>query len=346
MITSNKNKLAIHYSEHSFAPKWIEYCEEKNIEFKLVNCFDNNIVDELKDCWGLMWHFHHTIYKDFLIAKGILAALETTGLSVFPNMATSFHFDDKLAQKYLLERINAPIPKTYLFFDSTTASNQVKTMEFPKVFKLRGGAGSNNVKLIKNSNQALSIISKSFGGGFSSYNKTNDLKDTFNKVIKKNNYLDFFKSVRRFFVSTYFSKRRGNEKDYFYLQDFIKEQTFDTRIIVIGNKAFGLTRYVRKGDFRASGSGMISYDKNKINLSCVKAALEISKKLNTQCLAYDFVMNNADPVILEISYGFTPTAYDDCEGFWDENLNWHEGKFNPFGWMVENLVIESKKNEY
>jgi len=31
-------------------------------------------------------------------------------------------------------------------------------------------------------------------------------------------------------------------------------------------------------------------------------------------------------------------GYDDCKGFWDRELNWHEGKFNPYGWMVDLMV--------
>jgi len=27
-------------------------------------------------------------------------------------------------------------------------------------------------------------------------------------------------------------------------------------------------------------------------------------------------------------------------GNWDKNLNWHEGKFDPYGWMVEELLKE------
>ena len=44
------------------------------------------------------------------------------------------------------------------------------------------------------------------------------------------------------------------------------------------------------------------------------------------------------PKIVEISYGFSPEGYDPCPGYWDKNLTWHEGKFNPYGWMVEEVL--------
>ncbi|MEG2191517.1 MAG: hypothetical protein RRY05_09125 [Bacteroidales bacterium] len=27
--------------------------------------------------------------------------------------------------------------------------------------------------------------------------------------------------------------------------------------------------------------------------------------------------------------------YDNCEGYWNMDLKWHQGEFNPSGWMVE-----------
>jgi len=44
-------------------------------------------------------------------------------------------------------------------------------------------------------------------------------------------------------------------------------------------------------------------------------------------------------LVIEISYGFSPEGYYNCPGYWDKNLKWYEGKFNPYGWMVE-LMLE------
>jgi glutathione synthase/RimK-type ligase-like ATP-grasp enzyme len=55
-------------------------------------------------------------------------------------------------------------------------------------------------------------------------------------------------------------KKFNPEKNYVYFQDFIPQNDFDIRIIVIGKRAFAIKRMVRKGDFRASGSGNIKYD--------------------------------------------------------------------------------------
>ena len=39
------------------------------------------------------------------------------GLKVFPDFNTSWHFDDKIAETYLLQSISAPIPQSYIFYN-------------------------------------------------------------------------------------------------------------------------------------------------------------------------------------------------------------------------------------
>jgi hypothetical protein len=130
----------------------------------------------------------------------------------------------------------------------------------------------------------------------------------------------------------------GREKGYVYFQDFIPNNNCDIRIIVIGDKAFGIKRMVRENDFRASGSGLIRYEKENFDIKTVRLAFEISAKLHSQCIGYDFVYDNGIPLIAEISYGFIKEVYYPCVGYWDKNLNWHEGTFNPQAWMVEDLI--------
>lgn len=47
-------KLAIHNSKTGFHPRWIKYCEVNNIPYKLVDCYDTNIIENLKNFMGLI----------------------------------------------------------------------------------------------------------------------------------------------------------------------------------------------------------------------------------------------------------------------------------------------------
>ncbi len=148
--------------------------------------------------------------------------------------------------------------------------------------------------------------------------------------LGKTGFYDLFKGILRFYKEPEYSKTIGYERGYIYFQDFIPDNKFDLRVIVIGKRAFALKRLVRKGDFRASGSGNLLFDKKEFDERCIKIAFDTNKKLNAQCLAYDFVFDESGcPLIVEISYGFAVEAYDSCPGYWDDELNWFEGKFNP-----------------
>lgn len=42
--------------------------------------------------------------------------------------------------------------------------------------------------------------------------------------------------------------------------------------------------------------------------------------------------------LFEVNFNFSLMGNDACTGYWDKDLNWHEGKFNPYGWMVEEVL--------
>lgn len=337
-------KVAIHLSQWSFAPDWVEYCKVNGIAYKIVDCYKSDIIEQLADCKVLFWHHHHTIARDKIFAQRLLFALQQAGKIVFPDFNTAWHFDDKIGQKYLLEALGAPMAPTWVFYHKTLALEWAASATYPKVFKLRGGAGSTNVKLVHNQTDAIRLINRAFGPGFSSYNRWIDLKENIRKFkLGKSVFREVLKSVRRAILGTEFSHTFPIEKGYVLFQEFMPDNAFDIRIITVFGKAFGLKRLVRENDFRASGSGFILYEPEEIDIECVKLAFETSKKLKAQVVAYDFVYNrNKEPVIVEINYGYAHKSYEQCPGYWDEMLHWHEERFNSTHWIMEG-VLNSKR---
>lgn len=333
-------KIAIHNRNESFSKRWIEYCEKKSIPYKIVNCYDNDIIDQLKDCDALLWHHHHANYKDVLFAKPLLFSLEQSGKIVFPDFNTNWHFDDKVGQKYLFESIEAPHVPSFVFYDKASAIKWAKSTSFPKVFKLRGGAGSANVRLVKTYFEAAGLINQCFGRGFSKFNKYEYFKEQIRKYKQnKSSSLSLFKGCARLLIPTKYSKIMGKERGYAYFQEFIPNNDSDIRVIVTGDKAFAIKRMTRENDFRASGSGTVLFNKSAIDENCIKIAFDVNKKINSQSVAYDFVFDeNNNPLIIEISYAYMAAPYDACEGYWDEKLNWYEGKFCPQNWIIEDIL--------
>ena len=336
--------IAIHHSKSGFSDRWIAYCKANNITYKIVNCYRSDIIDQLIDCNALMWHINHQNSKDVLFGRQLLYSVQAGGKKVFPDYNTVWHFDDKVGQKYLLEAIGAPLVPTWVFYSKKDAFEWAENTIFPKVFKLRGGAGSANVRLANTKREAIGLIKKAFAGGFSQYDAVGNLKERIRKYqLGKTDLYDVFKGFIRFVYPTRYSIIGGRERGYVYFQEFVPGNNYDIRVIVIGDKAFAIKRMVRKDDFRASGSGNIKFEKINFNNETICMSFKLAESLKSQSVAFDYVYKDGNPVVVEISYGFVKEVYDSCVGYWDKNLNWNEGSFNPYGWMVE--LIKDQQNE-
>ena len=336
--------VAIHRGNHDYSKRWISFCEEKKISFTEVNCFDNDIVEKVRDCQILLWHRRWIHPESQLAAKQIVLALQNMNICIYPNVNTCWHYDDKIGQKYLLEAIDAPTIPTYVFYDKSRALEFIENTHFPKVFKLRCGSASANVRLINSKKEAERICKIAFSTGFKPMGSfLGDVKVKLKHI--ENSYAFYQKltrlpsSVKNFLYANRFIPR---QKGYVFFQDFLPGNNTDTRITVVGDKAFAAIRHVRENDFRASGSGVREYTHEKVDLRFVETAFQVSKKLKAQSLAFDFITGlNKEPRICEISYCLPNFAISEAEGYWDTVLNWHPGTFH-----IEDLVIETLIKEF
>ena len=325
-------KIAIHHRPGSFSDRWISCCDEKQITYSLVNCYAGNIVKQLKDFDVLLWHWHQDDVKAILFARQLIMSLVNTDIKVFPDINTCWHFDDKVGQKYLLESINAPLVPSYVFYDKDQALDWINKASFPKVFKLRGGAASQNVRLVPNRSEAKKLCRIAFGRGFDvKAGYFADFSTKVNKAQKEKDYLGKLKRMPATLRKIYLNRKmRGRNKGYIYFQEFMPGNNHDTRVTIIGNRAFAFRRMVRNNDFRASGSGQINYDTNGIDKRCVKVAFSVAQKLKAQSIAFDFLADkDSIPLIVEVSYCYVADAVKVCKGHWDKNMKWHEGKMWP-----------------
>ena len=336
--------LAIQKRDGSYSDHWIPYCKEHAIPYRIVNCLALDAIQQLDACSYLLWHWSHNDPREHMAARHVITAAEAKGIKVFPSTSTCWHFDDKVAQKYLLEAIGAPLATTYVFFDLGEALEWAKKTSFPKVFKLRKGAGSVNVRLVCSLKEAQSLIKQAFSSGFRPINIFSSHREASARLRRahtQGRLLDLATRIPKLWGKMRDRNRAmGNERNYVYFQDFIPCNLFDTRITIIGNRAFGFTRNVRDNDFRASGSGDIVYDLERIDVRCIKTAFEVTRKIGAQSLAFDFVASEHDqPFILEISYCFDAKAVYACPGHWDEELNWREGHM----WPQEAILLDLLK---
>ncbi|MFA6930559.1 MAG: hypothetical protein WCT05_09540, partial [Lentisphaeria bacterium] len=190
---------------------------------------------------------------------------------------------------------------------------------------------------------ALSLARRMFGSGISCFDQWSYFKDTLRKWRKR--MVPTAKLANAFahlLVKPGFARMFGSEKGYLYFQDFVPKNSYDIRIIVIGERAIAIKRYCRANDFRASGSGIIEYTNGSEERRCAEIAFETVKKMRTQSCAFDFVFRDGEPLIVELSYAFTEKAYRKCLGYWDGALQWHNAAVEPAVWMLEDLLARQK----
>lgn len=342
-------KIAIHHNDKSYSKYWQEYCIAHHLDYKMVNAYDTDIIQQVADCDIFMWHFHQLDYRDMLFAKQLLFSLEEAGKIVFPNMATGWHFDDKLGQKYLFEAMGIKAAPSFAFFDKPTAEQWAETATYPKVFKLRGGAGSSNVRLARNKQEAKHLIATAFSEkGFPPYQGMERVRRALKGWLHgEMSIRNVFAAFCRLFVKPAAYKLLPKQNGYAYFQEFIPNDGFDYRIEVAGDKAIAMVRYCRKNDFRASGGHNDHFEKELIPQDVIAFAFDVVDRLNMQAAALDIVRNNqtGELYVIEISYCY---GVDDDEfehGYWTRDGKWHNEPFNGIHWIIEDAIEAYHKKQ-
>jgi len=313
-----------------FLQKYEEILDYNNIEHIRLDANEPDFWEKVAKLDLFIFRWTH-IDDHHQMAKTIIPIVEKQmGIKCFPNLATCWHYDDKIREYYLLKQAGFPVVESYIFWDKKKALDWAEEVNYPVVFKLKGGASSQNVLLVKKKSIAKKLIRKMFGSGI------NPNKFSFSGSTKHKDF-NLYKTIHHW-GGNVLRKYRGEDispfwqkhKNYVLFQKFLPNNNYDTRITVIGNRAFGYRRFVRKNDFRASGSHNFVTSKDLIDMRCVEIGLTVSKELNFQSMTYDFLFDkNNKPQFTEISYTFVDWMVQSCPGYWDSNLNWHEGHYWP-----------------
>jgi len=341
VIIHKRDKAKVHST--SWVSPWVEYCQKNGIEYELIDLFECDTIETLKKFNVLLWHFGQYCYTDMMEARSILYSAKRMGLRVFPDFNDAWHFDDKIAEMYILQAMGAPIPESKVYYNEVSLKQDVKSglIEFPIVGKLRTGSGSHNVKLLKSKHQLMSYAHKMFSGGYNPapsllYKTTSNIRSSHSKL----EFLGKLKRVPEFLRTLAGARHFPNEKEYVYLQQFIPNDGYDLKVVVVGDKCAFLVRPVRSHDFRASGGGEVFFDQKYFNKQIIESAFKVSDALGAQCMGYDYVVNKdtGEGVIVEMSYGFSHKAILASGGYYDRKFNWHDEPLNAPYELLNNII--------
>ena len=325
----------------SFSERWRLLCERDGIEARMVDVFSPDFFAQLHGCAGFLWRFGYASVPRNLARRLLPAVEHGLGIPVFPSWKTAWHFEDKIAQAYLLEAGGIPAPRTWVFWQAKEALAFCRSARYPLVLKLSQGYQSMNVRLVHGADEAAYWIERMFGTGLSRFVP---------RAVRLQRLLQRPVAAARVLAGR--NAWRDVEPEelqhgYLYVQEFLPGNAFDTRVTIIGDRAFAFRRHNRPGDFRASGSGRIDWDPSGIDMETVRLAFEVAGKLQTQSVAIDGLRRGEERVIAEISYTYASWAVRDCPGHWrrrDENaLEWVPGSLMPEDAIFQDFVDEVRR---
>ena len=347
--------IAIHPDDYTAAGKppgsdassgrWSQHLEERGHKVKWVDVRRADSLEQVKGCHGFMWRWAHFGGMG-RIARRLLPVIENElKIPVYPDQHTCWHYDDKIAQAYLFKALDIATPATWIWFDRSQAETWASQAKYPLVLKLAIGAGSFNVRLVRDAQEARLWIERLF-----SHRIENLAEDQFAK-------LSLYRRLRRSagimlkgrppsFGDSGFEFNTG----YVLFQEFLAGNIYDTRVTVIGNRAFAYRRFNRPADFRASGSGLVDYDPAKIDEGFIRLAFSAAKKLRAQSCAIDGLYRGKECVLGEVSYTYISAYVNSCPGHWDLDgdpqtgqLTWVSGSMWPEEAQVADFIAKVRR---
>lgn len=291
-------------------PRWTKYCR-----FLQNNGFEHDIYDI---------HAHDWLQRagGFDVIIGIWSCelhhlqelrekywfLENyLGKSTYPSAAHALLYEDKKLEAYIADSCGIPFAKTHISHDCQDALRMVAGLSYPALSKIVPGSGSIGVELVSNAAHARRIVHQAFSWG------------------GRKTHVNY-----------------ARQKGYVYFQDFIPNDGYDIRVIVVGDLVFGYYRKVPAGDFRASGMNLV--EKRDLPRRAMAIALELNRAVRSPMLVVDMVRDReGDFHVIEFSpvcqvetpeqlhVHDKPGAYH-----FDEDGNW---RFEPGRYWVHELAL-------
>lgn len=329
----------------AWGPEWKRACDERGVPHELIDWRAHDSFVRMARHAVVLWHFNHYSADEMRFARPILAALKAGGCTVFPDVGDADHFDDKVAQAYLLRALGLPTPTNHVLHGRDAVEEWIRSIgAFPVVAKLRSGSGASGVTLITTPDRLRRYAGKMFGGGMRSRPSV-ALKIRSNLASAKS-LGEIAARARRapeFLYSWRQASRLPWESGYVYLQEYIAGCNHDIKVVVVGDQLSFICRAVRVGDFRASGGGSLFYDRALISPSLIQTAFAASRALRSDCTGFDMVVDppTGRPLILEVSYGFSHEALLRAGGHYDPSGVWHEVPLNAPRAVLDRMLLKA-----
>jgi hypothetical protein len=216
-------------------------------------------------------------YKSFI--EDVICYLELVGANVIPaykylKANNNKVFMELVRHSFNEARLKNVLSKVFGTFEEMERS--VSSFTFPLVYKEAAGAMSHGVGLAQNQHELINKIKKASR----TPNLLRELWE-FGRSIKHKGYI-----------------RESKYRNKFIVQNLVVGLKDDFKVLIFGDKYYVLQRYVKKGDFRASGSGIRNFVK-EIPQGILEYAHLCKKVLSVPFVSLDIAYNGKSFFLIE-----------------------------------------------
>jgi glutathione synthase/RimK-type ligase-like ATP-grasp enzyme len=296
------------FSDVAYWPKFERFLRNNGLEYHFIDMSRSDWLEKVSLVDILVWRPLADPAQLEEAKNNLYAVGKYLGKMTLPRFEDLWLYEEKINQYYALKALGLPVADTFISNNYREVMEYLKTADYPLVWKINTGSSGMGVWLVKDRKQGVRQARRVFRRGLPTY------------------------------------WRYAVQKDYVYLQQFIKGCDADLRVIAAGDSYFGFYRRTPVGDFRASGAELM--EKKALPEDALKLAREVQLKLETPYIAIDMLKGGSGGYrIIEASLftsvwtaeqlkvGGVPGRYR----YRDGKFVFEEGKY----WMQELMLAQA-----
>jgi glutathione synthase/RimK-type ligase-like ATP-grasp enzyme len=249
----------------------LEFCRFVEI-YKLEDIQDSVVIYTGQEDPGFY-------YRSYI--EDCILSLDLQGVQVIPSYQFLRAYNNKVFMEMLRRQL---LPERYQLWSRQYGCrdelmSQIAEINFPVVVKSSAGAGSRGVFIAQDSKE-LTKISKRVS-------RTRNFKEEIWDIGREKKYPDYAP------ISRYRMK--------FIVQEYVPGLNNDWKVLVFYDRFYVLRRNNRPHDFRASGSGLFSFDK-EVDHSLLDAAYDIYRRAGLPMISLDLAKAESRIILIEMQF--------------------------------------------
>jgi glutathione synthase/RimK-type ligase-like ATP-grasp enzyme len=236
-------------------PRWTKYCrflDNNSFEYDLYDLHAHDWIEKAEG-FDILVGFVSSELPHLQEMRERYYLLERfLGKATLPSADHALLYEDKNLEAYLSQVCGFPFINTRVSHEEDDALRLIEQMTYPVVCKMVPGSGSEGIELVRSVKHARRIV-----------------KQAFSRIGRASHLV--------------YSRQKG----YVHFQDYVSNDGYDVRAIVVGNWIFGYYRKVLKGDFRASGMNLV--EKRELPEEAMRIAMQVNQVVKSPMLVVDMV---------------------------------------------------------